>query len=128
MAKQWSPDEAKDHVNQIFTYILERQPDDGGLATYTAMLESGQHSVREIVSYVGNSSEFEERFIKPNSVEQAVGIAYQKFLGRTADEGGLRANTGIAEREGVKRVVELFITSPEYQNSWGEDTPPSKVD
>ncbi len=127
MATQLSPEDAKDRVTRIYTYILERQPDEGGLATYTNMLQTGQHSVREIVGFVGQSEEYSESFINPHSNEDAVRIAYQKFLGRDADEGGLRVNTDIATREGVKRVIQLFIDSQEYKSSWGEDTPPSKL-
>ncbi len=128
MANKLSPDDAKDRVNQIYTYILERQPDDGGLATYTNMLQTGQHSVRDIVGFVGQSEEYEERFINPNSNEQSVTIAYRKFLGREPDAGGLRVNTDIATHQGVKHVIAIFVDSPEYKSSWGDDTPPSKVD
>ena len=127
MANKLSPDDAKDRATQLYTYILEREPDEGGLATYTRMLENGEHSVREITGFMGQSQEYDERFVTPNSNEQAVRIAYQKFLGRDADEGGLKVNTDIATRQGVKHVITLFINSPEYQNSFGEDTPPSKL-
>ncbi len=118
MANKLSSDDAKDRVNQLYTYILERQPDEGGLATYTAMLETGQHNVREIVGFFGQSSEYEERFINPNSNEQSVNIAYEKLLGRKADEGGLKVNTDIATRQGVKHVISLFVSNSEYQSSW----------
>ncbi len=127
MANKLSPDDAKDRVNQLYTYILERQPDEGGQATYTRMLENGEHSVREIAGFMGQSQEYDERFVTPNSNEEAVRIAYQKFLGRDADEGGLRVNTDIATRQGVKHVIGLLVSSPEYQSNFGEDTPPSKI-
>ena len=121
--------DAQQVVSAIYRQVLERNPNGGEANAWVTQLSSGQATVRELVQNIASSSEHRQRFLQGGSESnrrQGVASLYKHILGREADAGGLQAHVETAERTSVEAVISSLISSPEYQQKYGEQTVPGQ--
>jgi hypothetical protein len=92
------------YVTQLYADLLDRPPDAGGLAYFTAVLDQSLASRAQVVLAIENSLEY-----LTDEVEQV----YAKFLGRAADPAGLTYWVGVLEQGGTRAQVEAQILGSE---------------
>jgi virginiamycin B lyase len=92
-------------VTGLYRQMLQRDPDSGGLATFSAQLEAGA-ALSAIVDSIWNSPEFHSR---------EVTNYYQVYLGRNPDAVGLNSWVqSMVAGELESSVVNAFLTSSEF--------------
>jgi len=93
-------------VTALYQDYLNRQPDPGGLASWTALLTSGQNSRLVVTTRIASSDE--------NYTLIITGY-YRTYLHRAADPGGLAAwKTLLAGGLTQPQIITSFVTSAEY--------------
>ena len=122
-----------DFVTLLYNNVLGRAPDDAGLAFWVGQLNGGSMSRAEIVIGLSESAEF--RGITEGASlafswaghqsdwTGAVFRIYQATLDREPDLGGLTNWTSaIAGGQSLEEVVSGFVSSPEFQTTYGSTT------
>lgn len=106
----WAPDPEAVDVLRAYLAVLDRLPDAGGLAHWTAAREAGLAQAELVEGFVG-SAEFQGRFGGLSNrafVEQL----YRTALDRDADAAGLAAWTGLLDSgTGSRSGVALGFSS-----------------
>ena len=121
--------DARQVVNAIYRQVLERNPSATEATSYVNQLSSGQTTVRELVQTGASSAEHRQRFLNGTSEGDrniAVTNLYKHILDREPDAGGLRAHAENAARTGIDAVISSLISSPEYQQKYGEMVVPGQ--
>jgi hypothetical protein len=127
------------YVTALYHIIFSREPDEGGLKAWTAVLENGATRNKVLEGFV-NSEEFgklaETLGVRAGSYESDdvldlnygltsfVARLYNTCLGRKYDEGGLRAwvNALSSGGAGADRVARNFLMSKEMEDkNLGDD-------
>lgn len=105
-------------VERIYTYVLDRPSDAGGVNYYVNQLVSGRKSGGEIARNFMDSEEFSRRNLNN---EQFLRVLYRVFFGREADQGGLNYYLGQL-RNGKTRnqIIAIFINSAEWSRICGD--------
>jgi len=123
---RWPQFAAIKKVKQAYQIILEREADAKGLEIYSAKLEKGVITVRELVLILGTSEEFGNRFINKNTPDEAVRFMYKKFLSREPENNKVvTSKTSRMGDKGWKYIIEQLIQSDEYINKFGDNLVPS---
>ena len=93
-------------VSAAYQVLLNRSPDSGGLAGWSAALDSGSLNRFQVAFDIATSVEFQTN---------AVQGLYQTLLRRGADSGGLNAFVNYLQRGGTIPLAASFILgSKEY--------------
>jgi hypothetical protein len=101
------------YVTQLYQDLLQRPPDDSGLAYWTGLLEQGA-SRQQVAAGITGSMEY---------LQLEVRQLYRGLLDRAADPGGLGAFTALLQGGGtVEQVAALITGSPEYSQARGGGT------
>jgi len=88
-------------------------------------LENGDISLREFVRQVARSKAFRRRYWSGLYICKAIEVIHRRLLGRpTFGRWEIDQYFGIAARSGFYGVVDAMINSPEYSETFGEDTVP----
>jgi phycobilisome core-membrane linker protein len=88
-------------------------------------LENGDISLREFVRQVARSNAFRRRYWSGLYICKAIEVMHRRLLGRpTFGRWEIDQYFGIAARSGFYGVVDAMINSPEYSETFGEDTVP----
>ena len=88
-------------------------------------LENGDISLREFIRQVARSNAFRRRYWSGLYICKALEVIHRRILGRpTFGRWEIDNYFGIAARSGFYGVVDAMINSPEYNESFGEDTVP----
>ena len=88
-------------------------------------LENGDISLREFVRQVARSNAFRRRYWSGLYICKAIEVIHRRLLGRpTFGRWEIDQYFGIAARSGFYGVVDALINSPEYNETFGEDTVP----
>lgn len=127
MAKKWDVSEVTDLVARIYDQIQEREPDENGQLYWSGFLTSGELSVKQVIHYITESDEYKGRFITGLPIDQAVEKSYEHFLGRKANEADINHYVEVAKKNGMPTVIAALMGSQEYQQNFGEDGVPPKV-
>jgi Domain of unknown function (DUF4214) len=100
-------------INQVYQAGLNRTVDQGGLATYKALLSTGALPA-DLAATIAASSEFAELHGVQSNAAYVTGL-YQSALSRTPDAGGLQAYAGQLSAGTATRadVLLAIATSPE---------------
>ncbi|HET9272043.1 MAG TPA: phycobilisome rod-core linker polypeptide, partial [Vicinamibacterales bacterium] len=120
--------DARQVVSAIYRQVLERNPNSTEATTWVNQLSGGQATVRELVQSIASSPEHRQRFLpgeSEGSRRQAVTNLYKHILGREPDAGGLQAHLEGAGRD-IDIVISSMISSPEYQQKYGEQAVPGQ--
>ena len=110
--KAAAEDPVKDFVARLYTEVLGRDADPEGLNSWTDVLKSQKETGAKVAMGFVDSAEFKSKNV---SDEEFVKIMYRTFLGRNADEGGLKGWLKVLD-EGLSRlsVFRGFVESPEF--------------
>jgi hypothetical protein len=93
-------------VTQLYRDVLKREPDQGGLAAWSAPLDSGQASRAQVAQGFVNSVEYHMDVVQG---------FYNTLLHRAADPAGLNGWTNFLAQGGTQRQLEAqFLGSDEY--------------
>lgn len=117
-------------VTLLYDNVLDRAPDSGGFATWTAALNSGQMSRAEVVTGFSESAEFNRSTIAEAMAFSRAGLQadwaddvyrlYRATLDRAPDLGGLTTWTmSLAQGRNMLSVVEGFTGSAEFIARYG---------
>ncbi|GDX76916.1 hypothetical protein LBMAG41_19920 [Cyanobium sp.] len=88
-------------------------------------LENGDISLREFVRQVARSNAFRRRYWSGLYICKAIEVIHRRLLGRpTFGRWEIDQYFAIAARSGFYGVVDAIINSPEYNQTFGEDTVP----
>lgn len=112
-------------VDAIYRQILER-PADRGSGNFVERLENGSANVRDLVREVAKSQEHVQRFLSNPNREEGAAYLYRHLLGRQPDADGQRSHAQGLAKSGPGPVIDNFIDSPEYQQSFGNDAVPGR--
>jgi Ca2+-binding EF-hand superfamily protein len=123
-AQQPCATDARHVVNELYRHMLERQADPGS-AHWVQQLESGRMTVREVVRSITTSQEYTQRFVHTEAgegtpYERSVARLYHHILGRQPDPEGQRAFAQLAQRDGLRAVIERILSSREYNGRLGD--------
>jgi hypothetical protein len=101
------------YVTQLYADLLQRPPDDGGLAYWAGLLDHGV-SRQDVTAGIVASPEYKMLEVRH---------LYTTLLHRDADPPGLQAFTGFLMAGGtVEQVQALMTASPEYYQTRGGGT------
>src|SRR5262249_47794046 len=93
-------------VAALYRDLLGREPDAGGLAHFSGLLDRNAATRAQIVRLIENSPEYRTRVIRN---------LYQTLLGRDADPAGLSLFLGFLASGGtITQIRAILIGSPEY--------------
>jgi phycobilisome core-membrane linker protein len=88
-------------------------------------LENGDLSLREFVRQVARSDAFRRRYWSGLYICKAIEVMHRRLLGRpTFGRWEIDGYFDVAARKGFYGVIDAMINSPEYSESFGEDTVP----
>jgi len=105
---------ARSFAERLYTVVLGRTPDSGGLSYWTSILASGKQSAAQVASDFVFSTEY---LNKKTSNDDFVKMLYKAMMNRNADSGGLTYWKNCLE-SGVSRkgVFAGFVNSTEFQS------------
>ena len=104
--------EIREFVSRLYTVVLDREPDEAGLESWTKVLVEGTSDGVDASYGFIFSNEFMTRGL---TNEQIVEVLYQTFMNRAGDEAGSAAwagqlNNGVT----LEKVYAGFVYSAEY--------------
>ncbi len=99
-------------VSQVYYDLLARQPDPGGLTSWSALVDQGVPRP-QIVLGIENSLEYRT---------EEVDNAYQQLLGRAPDASGLQTGLGVLATYGLQTELAFIASSAEFQALRGGGT------
>lgn len=107
-----SEDGVSDFVSRLYTEILERTPDEDGLAEWSAYLKNRTFTGAQVASGFIMSEEFMNKEMTNTTFVQ---LLYRAFFGREADTNGLNAWVDFLD-EGYRKsyVFAGFANSDEF--------------
>jgi 3D (Asp-Asp-Asp) domain-containing protein len=104
----------EEFVTDLYTNLLNREPDNKGLISWTTTLQSGQNTASSIVAGFVRSREFQERSL---SVSNYISVLYRAILGRKASEGDIDAwRNAINNGSTRMKVLEGLLGSREFKS------------
>lgn len=107
----------KSFVTRMYTVVLKRNPDEGGLNNWTNGLKSGKMDGASLAGGFICSNEFVGKNL---SNEEFVKILYEAFFNRQPDLEGKAAWMSVLERgEPRTKVLAGFVNSAEFGNLCG---------
>ncbi|MGM0366915.1 MAG: DUF4214 domain-containing protein [Actinomycetota bacterium] len=105
-------------VTRMYQVTLNRNPDPGGLASWTNGLRSGSLSGADVARNFIFSDEFKS---KNTSNEQFLEVMYRAFFNRAPDPGGLNSwLSDLNSGKGREYVLSGFINSQEFKSLCAE--------
>lgn len=103
----------REFISRLYRNFLSRDPDGGGLESWTAALREGRTTGSKVVYGFVYSKEFQNN---PLDNEAFVMAMYETIFGREPDAGGLSAWTGVLENGCTrKKVLAGFLNSEEMK-------------
>lgn len=119
-------------VRILYRRLLGRDPDPGGLQTYTEMarrdgIDAVVQSLLASPDYLATAGQDHLPALDAAAYQGAVTTLYRHVIAREPDPAGLRDLTRIAVTRGVDAVVDRLVDSPEYLQSYGNDAVPGHV-
>ena len=129
-AAQTCTSDARQVVTAVYRQVLERSPNGTEANSWVNRFGSGRSgpTVASWCRRIAASAEHKQRFLANGSEagrRQGMATLYRHLLGREADAGGLEANLQLARRD-MDEAISSFISSPEYQQKFGEQAVPGQ--
>jgi hypothetical protein len=101
------------YVTQLYFDMLSRQPDPGGLAFFTGLLDQHLSNRAQVVLDIEQSVEFRT---------DQINMAYEKYLERPVDPSGLQTGLYMLANFGMESELEFIASSPEFLRIEGGGT------
>lgn len=117
-AQQPCTTDARRVVNEIYQHVLERAPDRGA-DQWVNRLANRDITVRDLVRSIATSQEHLQRWGN-ESREQVVRTMYRHVLNREPNGQTLQRSADVFARRGATAVVDQIVSSPEYQQAYGD--------
>jgi len=113
-------------INAAYRQVFGRDLYDGQrLKTAEIKLENGEITVREFIRALAKSEVFRKMYWSSLYVMKAVEYIHRRLLGRpTYGRKETNKYFDICAKKGFYALVDAIINSPEYDESFGEDTVP----
>lgn len=103
-------------IRQIYSVILEREPDEEGLKYWVNQLKLGE-SAADIVGEFFNSQEMKNKNLNDR---EYLGYAYRAILGREPDDAGLQYWLSELQQGATRRwLLSEFVVSTEFTRLCG---------
>ena len=103
-------------IRQIYSVILEREPDEEGLKYWVNQLKQGE-SAADIVGEFFNSQEMKNKNLNDR---EYLGYAYRAILGREPDDAGLQYWSSELQQGATRRwLLSEFVVSTEFTRLCG---------
>ncbi|MFQ4140228.1 phycobilisome rod-core linker polypeptide [Nodosilinea sp. PGN35] len=88
-------------------------------------LGNGEISVKEFIEGLGTSTLYIKEFYAPYPNTQVIEFGTKHFLGRAPlDQAEIRKYNQVLASEGIRGFIRSMLNTPEYAESFGEDTVP----
>jgi phycocyanin-associated rod linker protein len=95
------------------------------LVSAESLLAGGDISVRDFVRAIANSELYREKFLYPNFHMRFIELNYKHFLGRAPyDQSEVSYHLDLFISKGYEAEIDSYLSSPEYQNSFGDNVVP----
>ena len=113
-------------IRAVYTQILGNAGYAGERNTVEEIkLENGDINLREFIRQVARSDAFRRRYWSGLYITKAIEVMHRRILGRpTLGRWEIDTYFDTAARRGFYGVVDAMVSSPEYSDSFGEDTVP----
>ncbi len=109
---------ASSYVTRLYVYLLGRDPDATGLATWTEKLTKREMSAAGVAANIASSGEFSARSLTNGEYVQAI---YQALLGRAVDGNGWTTfMTALSSGKSRSWVFSSICASAEFKSQFGE--------
>ena len=120
----WDRSETAAAVARLYDTVLGRAPDAAGLSTWSALIDGGALSLRQVADGFTGSAEFQARY---GSLDDRDFVAelYRNSLDREPDAAGLEGWVGMLQRDMARSEVVLnfsesaehvLLTAPDIQS------------
>jgi Ca2+-binding EF-hand superfamily protein len=117
-AQQPCTTDARRVVDEIYQRVLERGSDRGA-DQWVDQIANQNASVRDVVRSIATSQEHVQRWGN-ESREQVVRTMYRHVLNREPNGQTLQRSMDVLARSGPAALVDQIVTSPEYQQAYGD--------
>jgi hypothetical protein len=121
LSKEWDLILVPDLVKRIFRQVLEREYTPVELIEWGSKLNRGETSVKAMIQELALTEEHEDRFIRPNSEDNAIIYCFNHLLGRDPTPSEIEKWVDISLDEGIDDVIKRLMDSDEYNEKFGED-------
>jgi phycobilisome core-membrane linker protein len=113
-------------IRAVYLQVFGRDLYEGQrLKVAEIKLENGDITVREFVRLLAKSDVFRGMYWTPLYVVKAIEYIHRRLLGRpTYGRQEMNAYFDLASKKGFYAVVDAILDTPEYSESFGEDTVP----
>jgi len=123
----WSQDDVKAVIRAAYRQVLgnEHLMQSERLVNSESLFSQGQISVRDFVRAIAQSELYRDKFLYPNFHVRFIELNYKHLLGRAPyDESEISYHLDLYTTQGYEAEISSYIDSPEYQQSFGENTVP----
>ncbi|MEO0683977.1 MAG: phycobilisome linker polypeptide [Cyanobacteria bacterium J06649_11] len=123
----WSPEDAKIAISAVYRQVLgnEHLMKSERLTSAESLLCNGAMSVREFVRGVAKSELYKSKFFYNNYHPRTIELNFKHLLGRAPyDESEIIYHLDIYQNQGFDVDIDSYIDSPEYTQSFGDNTVP----
>lgn len=107
-------------VKALYRNILERDGEEQGVRHHVVMLNNGTINVRQLVSAFASSPEHIQRFAQNRPGPDQIKTLYRHVLGREGEPAGVAHNTERLASVQYVGMVNAFVNSREYSESFGD--------
>jgi phycocyanin-associated rod linker protein len=127
----WTQDEAQAVISAAYRHVLGNEYVLGceRLAGPESLLVQGEISVRDFVRAIAVSELYRKKFLYPNFHVRFIELNYKHLLGRAPYyQGEISYHLDLFLTKGYEAEIDSYLSSEEYQNSFGDNIVPSYRD
>lgn len=129
MATQHPGDRASNLACDLYSTLLNRDPDPEGFGYVRKSLQEGRKSVRQHVVEMVGSEEFRKKFVRNRMKQSVVQHLHIVMLGRKiTDPYRLARQAAEFALLDLVPYAEQLTNSPDYQRLYGEDRVPGTTE
>lgn len=104
----------------IAPYVIQNE-----FTVLESRLGNGEINLKEFIEGLGNSGLYQKEFYAPYPNTKVIELGTKHFLGRAPlDQAEIRKYNLILATQGIKAFIGAMLSTPEYAQSFGEDTVP----
>lgn len=123
----WTQDEAQAVISAAYRQVLgnEYLMQSERLVGPESLLVRGVITVRQFVQAIAESELYRQKFLYPNFHVRFIELNYKHLLGRAPyDQTEISYHLDLFISQGYEAEIDSYLSSVEYQNSFGEQTVP----
>jgi phycocyanin-associated rod linker protein len=123
----WTQDEVQGVISAAYRQVLgnEYLMKSERLVGAESLLVQGVISVRDFVRAIAESELYRQKFLYPNFHVRFIELNYKHLLGRAPyDQSEIAYHLDLFVDQGYEAEIESYLSSAEYQQSFGDDIVP----